>query len=212
MLTDCLWLQAEFLLSSATATVTTQADDDARTQMSTAQWWCPQPIRRSERLPQIKPAEVTKELASSDAWCSGTGDYIAPPVVITAIWQAEGTDTIHVLPRSHLSGRNPGVGDGAADGAVAVELAPGDVLLVDGRLWRGSESAGKGVRAVYEYTGPQFRTRENSVLSTTTEALEAMPVECKEQLGFKVWFSYGGSFGRLEEAGPRELLMPPQLR
>ena len=66
-------------------------------------------------------------------------------------------------------------------------MAPGDVLLVDGRLWRGSVR-GKGVRAVYEYTGPQFRTRENSVLATTADALKNMPIECKEQLGFKVWF------------------------
>ena len=116
---------------------------------------------------------------------------IAPPVAASAIWQAEGSASLSIVPGSHLSGKNPGA-DVQPEGAVTIELEPGDALLVDGRLWVEPSSAA-GVRVHYEYTGPQFRTKENNVLATQMAALEAMDEQQVDQLGFRVWFSYGGS-------------------
>ena len=114
-----------------------------------------------------------------------------------------------VVPSSHLSGRGPNAADAANE--LDVSLSPGSVLVLDGRTWF-AEAGGRGLTVRNEYCGPQFRTKENNVLAATDAALEAIPREAKTQLGFKTWFGYGNTFGRLGPGiteGPRALIDGP---
>jgi hypothetical protein len=96
------------------------------------------------------------------------------------------------------------------DGVIELALYPGSVLLLDGRTWFATLRIGTVM--YYDYVRPQFRTAENNVLATTTEALELMLHSAKEQLGFKIWFTYGGHFGKMGEGiteGPGALIDGP---
>ena len=176
--------------------------------------WMPQPVHASKVYSDLalRPGDFSPAGVGSEDWAAASDEFIAPPVSATALWAASGGGggaSAFVVPRSHLSGRGPGAADAAE--AVEVSLSPGSLLLLDGRTWF-AEARGRGLTVRNDYCGPQFRTEENQVLATTDEALEAMPHEAKEQLGYKTWFGYGGTFGRSGPgitAGPRSLINGP---
>ncbi len=205
----------EFLLSSASASVPANSGGGLSKEgpLRTTQWWMPQPIR-ADKQPPLRPGSLTPELAGSEVWASSSQEFIAPPVSAAVVWCCDSNTTVRLLPGSHLSGRNPSTVESSAshlvDGMIELALSPGNVLLLDGRTWFATSCTGTLMH--YDYVGPQFRTAENNVLATTTEALELMPPAAKEQLGFKIWFSYGGHFGKMGAGiteGPRALIDGP---
>lgn len=197
-------LGTEFQVSSMTGSVA-QPGAQAMS-LRTEQWWMPPPMRRSDRVPRLRPGSVTRKLARAGASDSPSDQFISPCVAMSCTWvlsnaAAEAHGGTHVVPRSHLSGRHPATKDAAAvdgeqacAGAVPLRAKAGTCIVCDGRLWHGSganSSSTARLTLSYTYCGPQFRMSENNVLATRPEVLAEMPDDIVSLLGFKAWNAYG---------------------
>lgn len=87
-------LGEEFLLSHATAEILGVGPAGSAQPLGTEQWWCPPPIRRVDRVPRLKPGDVTRALAGTKGlWASPNPDeVIAPAVTLNTVWLLRSVD------------------------------------------------------------------------------------------------------------------------
>ncbi len=159
------------------------------------QWWLPQPVIATET--QNPVANIEREQTGLDSPGRAQGP-IAPRVVLTVLYAladvtAEMGPT-RLVPGSHLSGGVPR--QGKEFSTVAPELAKGDALVFDGRLWHGSnpnQSARDRLTALILYTGPQFRQLANYTLGLRPDVEANLSDAERDVLGYRVWNSYGAT-------------------
>ena len=143
-----------------------------------------------------RPGSATPTTASDDEW-RAEGEYIAAALSATALFVPDDA-TVLLVAGSHRTGRAPSAGE---DGAVTVRPPAGSCLIADGRLWMSAPAVGPGDAAVLNaFCGPQIRPEENNAHAAAgAPAFRAsLPDAAKEQLGLRVWHSYGA-------AGPKRL-------
>ena len=174
---------AEYLLSQATGRLS--GSSAAMPTMRDTQWWMPQPIKRSDVVPQIRPGNISPTTASVNEWQAQEGEWIAPAASARVLWALE-DQTFRVVRGSHRTGKHPTVT--AMDDAIPVSVTAGSCLVLDGRLWFAHSSA---AHLDTSWCGPQFRPEENHVLGMSEEVLNNMEESSRALLGFKVWHSYG---------------------
>lgn len=166
----------------------------------TDQFWMPPPTT-SDKKTHIRPGSITREgnrghHVGGDAYMNP--ETISPAVVCNAMWMlddftSENGATI-VVPRSHLSGRQP---DDAMDleaNWVAAEGPAGSAVIFEGRTWHstGVNRTDKArIGLTTNFCAPQFRQQENLQLATLPEVLEESSDHLKSLLGFKPWQGYG---------------------
>jgi ectoine hydroxylase-related dioxygenase (phytanoyl-CoA dioxygenase family) len=118
----------------------------------------------------------------------------AGPVMMTAVWAIDeftaANGATRVAPGSHLhAGR---VGD---DACLPVEMAPGSVLLIDGRTVHAAganQTSGPRLGVILEYVASWLRPSENHTLSVPPATVFRLPVELQELLGYNQRVSYHG--------------------
>ena len=159
------------------------------------QWWMPPPAVPGQA--GVKASDITRNGAGSlDP--SPAREAISPVVEANVMWMVsdftEENGATRVVPRSHLSGRQP-------DSSVPhkVETVPavgpaGTAFAFDGRLWHGAganrtQASRYGITSVF--CAPQCRTLENYTRGMRPEVLDRCPANIRERLGFATWSSYG---------------------
>jgi ectoine hydroxylase-related dioxygenase (phytanoyl-CoA dioxygenase family) len=185
-------LGEHYLLSSHTANIAKPGGVAMR--LHTDQWWMPAPTRR-ERSPLPIGSMDREHLDIDDA---GPATMITTAAVVNVLWMidpfsAENGGT-QVVPRSHLTGRQPHAGSDKEAQVITGEGSPGTALLLDGRTWHGTgaNTSDRLRRAVLTtFCGPQFRSQENFTVGTSTEVLDNASPELLALLGFKIWNAYG---------------------
>ena len=186
----------EFLLSSFTANI---AKPGGVMGLHTDQWWMPESVQPHQET--IKPGSMTRahfrgrRLSRENAAPSKS---MPPAVACNIMWMltdfTEENGATHVVPRSHLSGREPDVDlDEDVESIPAVAPA-GSAMVFEGRLWHStganvSDAARLG--ALSYFCAPQFRQQENLMVGTAPEILRDASPELLALLGFKVWQGYG---------------------
>lgn len=200
----------EFLLSSFTANI---AKPGGEMGFHTDQWWMPKPVQ--PRQEAVKPGSMTGErfrgrrLNPED---ESRPESMAPAVACNVMWMltdfTEENGATHVVPRSHLSGKEP---DAYSDKDVesVPALAPaGAAMVFEGRLWHSTGanvSDAPRLGALSYFCAPQFRQQESLMVGTAPEILRDASPELLALLGFKVWQGYG----RIESP-KRQFISPGQ--
>ena len=181
-----------YLLSSHTANIAKPGG--VAMKLHTDQWWMPAPNRR-DRKP-FPVGSMNRERFDADEARPTT--MIAPPVVVNVLWMlcdfsAEIGGT-RLVPRSHLTGRQPHSEHDQNAETIAAEGTAGTALLLDGRTWHGTgANVSDELRwaVLTTFCGPQFRPQENFAVGTAKEVLEEASPELLALLGFKIWNAYG---------------------
>ncbi len=186
----------EFLLSSFTANI---AKPGGVMGLHTDQWWMPKPVRPLQE--SVKPGSMTgahfrgRRLSQEDEVPSKS---MPPAVACNIMWMltdfTEENGATHVVPCSHLSGKQPDVDlDKDVESIPAVAPA-GAAMVFEGRLWHSTGanvSDSPRLGALSYFCAPQFRQQENLTVGTAPEILRNASPELLALLGFKVWQGYG---------------------
>ncbi|MCZ6681096.1 MAG: phytanoyl-CoA dioxygenase family protein, partial [Candidatus Poribacteria bacterium] len=186
----------EYLLSSFTANI---AKPGGVMGMHTDQWWMPQPVGPGG--PSVRPGSMTRAHFRGrrfDQAGSTPPTMMAPAVACNVMWMltdfTSDNGATRVVPRSHLSGRQPDTElDVDVEGIPAVSPA-GTAMVFEARLWHStganvSDSPRLGVLSYF--CAPQFRQQENLMVGTHPKVLKDAPPELLALLGLKVWQGYG---------------------
>ena len=191
-------LGREYLLSSYHAHF---AHPGSETRFHTDQFWMPPPTNeRKETL--VRPGSITRagnrgHHVGGEAQMSPT--TISPAVVCNGMWMLTDFTAANgatlVVPKSHLSGRQPDHALDESAGWVPAEGPAGTVVIFEGRTWHSTgENRTHEVRIglTTNFCAPQFRQQENYLLGTRPEVLDAASPELLKLIGFKPWQGYGG--------------------
>ena len=186
----------EFLLSSFTANI---AKPGGVMGLHTDQWWMPKPVLPHQET--VKPGSMTgarfrgRRLSQEGGTPS---ESMSPAVACNVMWMltdfTEENGATHVVPRSHLSGKQPDVElDRDVESIPAVAPA-GTAMVFEGRLWHSTGanvSDAPRLGALSYFCAPQFRQQENLTVGTDPAVLRDAAPELLALLGFKVWQGYG---------------------
>ena len=191
-------LGEEYLLSSYHAHF---AHPGSKTAFHTDQFWMPPPTNENKET-LVKPGSVTRadnrgHHVGGEA--SMQPKTIAPAVVCNTMWMltdytAENGATL-LVPRSHLSGRQPDHDLDTDAGWIPAVGTAGTAVIFEGRTWHSTgENRTDDVRIglTTNFCAPQFRQQENFLLGTRPEVLESASPELLKLIGFKPWQGYGG--------------------
>ena len=191
-------LGQEYLLSSYHAHF---AHPGSKTAFHTDQFWMPSPTNENKET-LVKPGSVTRadnrgHHVGGEA--SMQPKTIAPAVVCNTMWMltdytAENGATL-LVPRSHLSGRQPDHDLDTEAGWIPAVGTAGTAVIFEGRTWHSTgENSTDDVRIglTTNFCAPQFRQQENFLLGTRPEVLESASPELLKLIGFKPWQGYGG--------------------
>lgn len=188
----------EYLLSSFNGHI---AHPGGYENFHTDQFWMPPPTTPDKRT-LVRPGSVTrvgnrgKHVGGEELLSQRT---ISPAVVCNAMWLLDDftpdNGATIVVPKSHLSGRQPdGSMDAEANWVPAVGPA-GSAVIFEGRTWHSTginRTDKTRIGLTTNFCGPQFRQQENLQLGTRPEVLASMNDMQKKLLGFKPWQGYGG--------------------
>ena len=186
----------EYLLSSFTANI---ANPGGVMQMHTDQWWMPLSVQRGQS--SIRPGSMTRShfrgyhIGRDKA---GSPTVLPPAVACNVMWMltdfTANNGATHIVPKSHLSGRQPDPAlDEEAEWVAAIAPA-GTAMVFEGRLWHSTGanvSDSPRLGALSYFCAPQFRQQENLTVGTAREVLADAPPELLALLGFKLWQGYG---------------------
>jgi ectoine hydroxylase-related dioxygenase (phytanoyl-CoA dioxygenase family) len=187
-------LGGDYLLSASDAVIAAPGVTDMP--LHTDQWWLPASAP-FDRAPQRAGSVKRFGLQTSVDARPASGD-IAPPVVGNVMWAitdfTANNGGTRIVPRSHLAGVNPDPGLPHRIATIGIEMAAGQAVVFDGRLWHGT-GANRTSEPRYglltTYCGPQFRQMENYPLMLRQELLDRASPRLRATLGFKVWQGYG---------------------
>ena len=186
----------EFLLSSFTANI---AKPGGVMGMHTDQWWMPRPVQPG--CPSIKPGSITSARFRGRHVAEGGLERsmgIPPAVACNVMWMltdfTSDNGATHVVPRSHLSGRQPDPELDKDVESVSAIASAGTAMVFEGRLWHSTGanvSDAPRLGALSYFCAPQFRQQENLTVGTDPKVLKDAPPELLALLGFKLWQRYG---------------------
>jgi ectoine hydroxylase-related dioxygenase (phytanoyl-CoA dioxygenase family) len=163
--------------------------------LHTDQWWLPPPVMPgSAHVPTSRRARNT---GTSRDPSIATG-LVSPLMVATVMWMitdfTEQNGATRLVPRSHLSGRDPDPSVPHPVETLAATGPAGTAVVFDGRLWH---AAGANVSDQHRdgitttYCAPFCRPLENYTRGVRPDVLANCPPTVRERLGFKTWSSYG---------------------
>lgn len=163
--------------------------------LHTDQWWMP---------PPQEPGQPSAVLSTMSRGHEGSIDPrpadrpIAPMGAANVMWAisdfTEENGATRLVPRSHLSGRQPDRSVPHKVPSVPAAGPAGTAFVFDARLWHGaganrSDSARYGITTVG--CGPQFRQLETYARGLRPEVMERTPVPVLRRLGLAAWSGYG---------------------
>ncbi len=192
---------ADYVISCADAQI--QHPGAGVMPLHTDQWWMPVP-----ELPGVRPERPAdrRRLKNGSLDPSPSTSPIAPIACANVMWMvtdfAEEMGATRVVPKSHLSGRQPDPSVPHKVPSIAAVGPAGTAFAFDARLWHGAfanrtNTARYGITTVGH--GPQFRQLENYTRGLRPEVMARTPPEMLRRLGFAVWNGYGHT-GNSEEA------------
>lgn len=184
-------LGREFQLSTLSANIAKPGG--AEMKLHTDQWWMPAPSRPGDR--PVRPGNITRLDFDRDNDAAEVVQ-VPPPAACNVMYMlndftADNGGT-RLVPRSHLTGRQPT--EGLDLQPVAAEGPAGTAVIFEGRTWHGtgantSDRVRLGLLATF--CGPQFRTQENYTLGILPEVYEKCSTELLRRIGFGLWNAYG---------------------
>ena len=166
----------------------------------TDQFWMPPPTTLNKTTP-IRPGSITR--ASNRGHHVGGDAMLNPPtispaVVCNAMWMVtdftKKNGATIVVPKSHLSGRQPDATMDADANWVPAEGPAGSVAIFEGRTWHSTgvnETDTIRTGLTTNFCAPQFRQQENIQLGLLPEVFDEMSDELKHLCGFRPWQGYG---------------------
>jgi ectoine hydroxylase-related dioxygenase (phytanoyl-CoA dioxygenase family) len=185
-------LGEHYLLSSHTANIAKPGG--VSMDLHTDQWWMPTPTRR-DRSP-LPIGSITRTRFDQDE--NGLSNMVSPAVVMNVLWMLDDFSAnnggTHLVPGSHLIGRQPDKELDRDVETVVAEGPAGTALVIDGRIWHGTGanvSENSRFAVITTFCGPQFRPQENFAVGTSLEVLEDASPDLLALLGFKIWNAYG---------------------
>ena len=163
--------------------------------LHTDQWWMPPPVHPGE--PNPKPSSMKR----GDGICldpSPAAHAVAPAVAVNAMWMitdfTEETGATRIVPKSHLSGRQPDASVPHKIPTVPATGPAGTAFVFDARLWHGA-GPNTGITSRFGITtvscGPQFRPLENYARGLHPDVFARTSPERLQRIGFATWSSYG---------------------
>lgn len=132
-----------------------------------------------------------------------------PPMMATTIWAlteftAENGAT-RIVPGSHREPGHPNPDDDSI--AIAAEMAPGDVLIMDSQLWHcgGPNTTADEWRLGLnvQYVRGFLRTQQNHYLAIPSETVASYPRRLRQLLGFEL---YRGIMGHVDGRSPAAVI------
>ncbi|MGE0726397.1 MAG: phytanoyl-CoA dioxygenase family protein [Acidimicrobiia bacterium] len=132
-----------------------------------------------------------------------------PPMMATTIWAlteftAENGAT-RIVPGSHREPGHPNPDDDSI--AIAAEMAPGDVLIMDSQLWHcgGPNTTADEWRLGLnvQYVRGFLRTQQNHYLAIPPETVARYPRRLRQLLGFEL---YRGIMGHVDGRSPAAVI------
>ena len=163
--------------------------------LHTDQWWMPPPVAPGAMAAQ--PSAIARNSGDAVDPSPASGP-ISPAVAANVMWMvtdfSEANGATRVVPRSHLSGRQPDPSVPHKVPSVPAEGPAGTAIVFDARLWHGAganstEAARFGITTTC--CAPQCRPLENYTRGLRPDVLARCPPERLARLGFAAWSSYG---------------------
>ena len=159
------------------------------------QWWMPTPLPPGEDYARV--SDIDRNNTTHGAPEMATTP-INPPCVVNAFWAisefTRENGATRLVPRSHLSGKQPPLNTVDEDFSVPLIAPAGTCTIWEGRTWHGAGSNRSNAErfgVTTYYGGPQFRSLTNFTLSTKPEIVENASPRLRQLLGYKVWNEYG---------------------
>jgi ectoine hydroxylase-related dioxygenase (phytanoyl-CoA dioxygenase family) len=163
--------------------------------LHTDQWWMPQPRPPGEA--HARPAQLERDLVGATDW-SPAPHPIAPPMAFNVLWPlvdfTEENGATRVVPRSHLSGRQPNRAIPHPVPTIAAAVPAGIGIAFDARLWHAAgPNVGSSPRIALGtlYCAPQTRPLENYVAGLRPDVKARLDEAYLRRLGFGPWHAYG---------------------
>ena len=186
-------LGSEYLISCVDAQI--QHPGAHAMPLHTDQWWMPDPATRDGA--QSKPADAARHTGTATD-PESSAITIAPVAEANVMWMVsdftEQNGATRIVPRSHLSGKQPDPSVPHNTPTVAAVGPAGTAIAFDGRIWHGA-AANNSSTSRYGITtagcGPQFRQIENYTRGLRPEVFEHCDAEILKRLGFTPWSGYG---------------------
>jgi ectoine hydroxylase-related dioxygenase (phytanoyl-CoA dioxygenase family) len=185
--------------------------------LHTDQWWMSPPVSVEQiRKPPSDFARGKNGSLDSNP-SSATISNIAEANVMWMVTDfTEENGGTRVVPRSHLSGRQPDPSIPHPVATVAITGPAGSAIAFDGRLWHGA-AANKTSQSRFGITmagcGPQFRPIENYTRGLRPETFAKLDSVLLKKLGFGSWSGYGHTGNPNEEViSPGEDAVGPLYR
>ncbi len=181
------------LLSNFAATIT--HPDNQQMGLHIDQWWLPVP--RDGDAARMRAGDLSRSNVETGP-PEKTAAPINPPVVCNVLWMISDftpeNGATRVVPKSHLSGRQPD--PEALQDAVNVTGKAGTALVLEGRTWHAADinrSDGPRYGITTFYCGPQFRQMDNYPFGTRQEVIDELEPDLLKLLGFSPWRGYGAT-------------------
>jgi hypothetical protein len=161
------------------------------------QWWLP--LERPAAAGHARVGAAARAAVPTGT-PEPTAGTIWQPVVCNVIYMVTdftaANGATRLVPKSHLSGRQPPGTVPHPVATVAAEGSAGTALVFEGRTWHAAGlniSNEPRIGLPTYYCGPQFRQLTNFTLGTRRDVLREASPELLRLLGFKVWSTYGST-------------------
>ena len=186
-------LGADYVVSCVDAQI--QHPGSVTMPLHTDQWWMPPPAVPG-KVP-VRPAAMARNCGDALDPSPASGP-ISPAVAANVMWMVtdfeEANGATRIVPRSHLSGRQPDPSVPHKVPSVPATGVAGTAIVFDARLWHGAGANGTDASRFGITTtccAPQCRQLENYTRGLRPEVFERCTPERLARLGFAAWSSYG---------------------
>lgn len=163
--------------------------------LHTDQWWMPPPVPGDEV--HTRPSTLARGTGTALDPLERSGP-VSAAMAANVMWMVtdftEENGATRVVPRSHLSGRQP---DASVPHKVASVPACGEAgtaFVFDARLWHGAgenRTADPRFGVTTMFSAPQCRPLENYSRGLRADVYQRCSPETLARLGFAAWSSYG---------------------
>ncbi len=186
-------LGRDYLISCVDAQIQHPGSGDMP--LHTDQWWMPPPVPPGAAY---QPAGDRRRGTGASRDPSPSQGPISAAMVANVMWMVSDFTSDNgatvIVPKSHLSGRDPDPAVPHPVPTLKVIGPAGTAFAFDGRLWHGASantSNAPRFGLTTNYCAPQCRQLENYTRGMRPEVLQALDPAIRVRLGFKTWSSYG---------------------
>lgn len=166
----------------------------------TDQWWVPRPMDpKGEPLNRTGSINIDRHRGHHHQGNIGVNKVaVVPACTCNVMWMvddftAKNGATI-VVPRSHLSGREPDPEIDEDADWIPAEAPAGSFVVLDGRVWHSTGvnvSDRPRIGLTTNFCSWQFRQQENLPMGVSQEVLDSASDDLLDLIGFRPSFGYG---------------------